>query len=217
MCPSVSVTFWRVESEKVMAGTSPDEAKATLKSLIASTGNGNLKKQAQQLIQQIDKAGDYVTAWQVTPAYTGQNLFDFVFPPEKPDAKDVKWTLMGPGTDRGGAMMMDLADACGAGDGKAAYVRTWVKSEKEQPAKFDFGTDDGNKVWLNGKQVHANPQGGAATPGKYKVDVTLKQGWNALLMKVVQDTGGWEFCFRICKPDGGKIAGIKLQPTPPGE
>ncbi|MCY3024067.1 MAG: HEAT repeat domain-containing protein [Planctomycetota bacterium] len=207
---------------QAMSGTSPDDAKATLNKLIASTGNANIKKQAQQVLQQLEKAGDFVTAWQVAGPYqqdgkSNQDLFNMVLAPEKPDAKDVKWVMMPPGTDRNGAMIMDLAAACGGGDQKCACVRTWVRSDKEQPAKLEFGTDDGGKVWLNTKVVHANPAGGAATPGKYKVDVTLKQGWNAILMKVTQDSGPWEFCFRICKPDGTKIDGIKLQPTPPPE
>jgi hypothetical protein len=123
--------------------------------------------------------------------------------------------MMPLGAERGGAMMMDLAAACGAGDNKLAYVRTWVRSDKEQPVKFEFGTDDGNKVWLNGKLIHSNPIGGAATPGKFKVDTTLKPGFNALLMKVAQVSGPWEFCFRICKPDSSKLEGLRIQATPP--
>ncbi|MCY3018434.1 MAG: HEAT repeat domain-containing protein [Planctomycetota bacterium] len=207
---------------QLMAGSSPDETKAALGRLIASSANANLKKQAQTLLQQLEKSGDYVTAWQVAGPYTedgkdGFALRNVAFPPEKPDAKDVKWAMMPAGAERGGAMYLDLAAVCGAGDNKAAYVRTWVRSDKEQPARFEFGSDDCDKLWLNGTQIHEDAKGGAATPGKFSVNVTLKQGVNTLLMKVTQVSGPWEFCFRICKPDGGKLEGLKIQATPPAE
>ena len=47
--------------------------------------------------------------------------------------------------------------------------------------------------------------------------MTLAKGWNPVLMKVVQDTGGWQFCFRVAAPDGGKIAGLRTRATPPTE
>ncbi|MBE3069177.1 MAG: hypothetical protein IMZ66_02970, partial [Planctomycetes bacterium] len=103
------------------------------------------------------------------------------------------------------------------GDSRAVYVRTWVHSDKEQPARLEFGIDDGSRVWFNGKVVHADGAGGAAVPGEHKVPVTLRKGWNALLLKVTQDTGPWEFCLRIGSADGGKLEGLKVQPTPPAE
>ena len=139
-------------------------------------------------------------------------MFDIAFTPEKPGAKDVTWTVLAPSGQSDQPWMFEL----GEGDQRVAYVRTWIFSDKDQPARFEFGTDDGNKLWLNGKVVHANPAGGAATPGKYKVDVALKQGWNALVMKVLQDTGPWEFCFRIRRPDGSRLDGLKVQALPPG-
>jgi len=43
--------------------------------------------------------------------------------------------------------------------------------------------------------------------------VQLKQGWNALMIKVVQNTGPWEFCARLVARDGGKLAGIRIDAT----
>ena len=110
--------------------------------------------------------------------------------------------------------MFDLQKALG-GQKKAGYVRTWVHSEQEQAARLEFGTDDGNKVWLNGKLVHANGEGGAAVPGEHKVAVTLQKGWNVLLLKVTQDTGTWQFCLSIRKPEGSKIEGLSIQAAKP--
>ncbi len=87
--------------------------------------------------------------------------------------------------------------------------------DAEQAARLEFGTDDGNKVWLNGKLVHANNAGGPATPGEHKVPVILQKGWNALLLKVTQDTGTWQFCFAIRKPNGGRLEGLGIQASEP--
>jgi hypothetical protein len=86
---------------------------------------------------------------------------------------------------------------------------------KEQPARLEFGTDDGNKVWLNGKLVHENSKSGPAIPGEHKVNVTLQKGWNVLLLKITQDTGPWQFCLAIRKPNGNKLEGLSIQAGKP--
>lgn len=110
--------------------------------------------------------------------------------------------------------MFNLQKVLG-GQNKAGYARTWMHSDLEQAARLEFGTDGGNKVWLNGKLVHAYNEGGAAEPGEHKVGVTLQKGWNALLLKVTQDTGTWQFCLAIRKPNGNKLEGLSIQAAKP--
>jgi HEAT repeat protein len=206
-----------------MSGSKAEESKALLEKLAASAANGDVKRQAESALRQLDKASDYVMAWQVAGPFaqggkSNQDLFEMVFPPEKFDtkeAKDVKWRPLPAGGDPNKAMVFNLAAACGEGEQKMCYVRTWLKADKETPALVQFGTDDGGKLWVNGKQVFANPAGGAATPDKYKVEVTLKAGWNALLLKVTQDSGPWEFCLRVTNTKGMRIGTLKVQATPP--
>jgi hypothetical protein len=45
----------------------------------------------------------------------------------------------------------------------------------------------------------------------------LKAGWNALLIKVTQCSGPWEFCFRIRQSDGSRLEGLQVQAAPPAE
>jgi len=97
----------------------------------------------------------------------------------------------------------------------AGYARTWVYSEQAQPARIEFGTDDGHKLWLNGERIAQADRGGSAVPGEFKTIVSLRQGWNTLLLKVVQDTGPWEFCLRLRSPGGEKLGGLRIQATPP--
>ncbi|HVV01183.1 MAG TPA: hypothetical protein VHH88_07445, partial [Verrucomicrobiae bacterium] len=79
-----------------------------------------------------------------------------------------------------------------------------------QPARLELGSDDGIKVWLNGKPVLANNTARPLRIGSDKVDIGLKKGWNELLLKVTQNTQGWEFCARLVQPDGGHLSGIRV-------
>jgi hypothetical protein len=112
--------------------------------------------------------------------------------------------------------MLDLLAALG-GENRAAYVRTWVYSDQERAARVEYGTDDGHRLWLNGKLVREANRGGAAVPGDFKTEVQLRQGWNAVLLKVTQDTGPWEFCLRLRTPAGDKLDGLRIQSAPPAE
>jgi hypothetical protein len=96
-----------------------------------------------------------------------------------------------------------------------AYTRTWVHSDLQQPARLELGTDDGVKVWLNRKVVHANNTFRGLTPGEDKVNVTLNAGWNPLVLKVTQLNQGWAFCARFRKPDGSYLDGLQFAAQPP--
>ncbi|MEN6333796.1 MAG: hypothetical protein ABFE01_06005, partial [Phycisphaerales bacterium] len=98
------------------------------------------------------------------------------------------------------------------GDTRVAYFRTKVWSPKEQKARLELGSDDGVKVWINGQLVHQNNAVRPVEPGQDKADVTLKEGYNPVLVKLVQDGGQWAMCLRLRTPDGGKLEGLKVEP-----
>ena len=199
---------------RTIAGADPEAARAAMAKLLATSKNADLRTQAQKIIGQTGKLGGYVAAWQVAGPYVEEGkqhlqLFGVAFPPEKAEARDVSWRLL-PLPAAGRPWMLDLLGPLGGGEQRVAYVRTWIHSETPKPARLEFGTDDGNKVWLNGKLVHAKNVGGAAVPGGYKANVVLRQGWNALLLKITQCSGPWQFCLTICKRDGGRLEGIRV-------
>ena len=94
----------------------------------------------------------------------------------------------------------------------AAYLRTRVWSGIEQDAQLEMGSDDGIKAWLNGKLVHDQWTNRGAAPRQTLVKVKLTKGWNELMLKVVDQTGGWVAACRIRKPDGTKLDGLKIEP-----
>jgi len=70
-----------------------------------------------------------------------------------------------------------------------------IQVDSAQPLTLSLGSDDGIKVWLNGKAVHTNKVTRSLAADQDKVTVQLQAGENKLLMKIVNATGGSGFYF----------------------
>jgi HEAT repeat protein len=188
-------------------------ARKTLDTVIAAVKDQRIRQQAQEIINDMEKFDGYITAWMGTEPYTikgksGTDLYDVAFPPEKPDAKDVKWTRLTKGV---GAWDINLDSAIRSGDHCAAYVRTRVWSPADQPVRLELGSDDCIRVWLNGQHIHGAKTNRGLAARQDIVKASLKKGWNDLLLKVIDHEGGWAFCCRVRKPDGSAIEGLKYE------
>jgi len=100
------------------------------------------------------------------------------------------------------------------GSNRAVYLRNRVWAPEQRDVRLELGSDDGVKVWLNERVVHANNRPRPCRPGEDKVDITLEQGWNTLLVKVVQGGGGWAFCGRLIGRDGALTEGLRTEHAP---
>jgi CubicO group peptidase (beta-lactamase class C family) len=82
-------------------------------------------------------------------------------------------------------------------DFASAYAMAEIRSETGGKMFLALGSDDGVRVWLNGKLVHDNwiPRG--VTPDEDLVPVDLVKGSNQILIKVQDIAGGWGFTARI--------------------
>jgi hypothetical protein len=78
---------------------------------------------------------------------------------------------------------------------------THVWSAKAQQATMLVGSDDSVRVWLDGKLVHDNPALRSARPDEDRVTVTLKPGWNKVLVKVVNGSGDYGLYLRFTGED----------------
>ncbi len=184
----------------------PDEARAALRKVIDSTRNDSLRRKAQGIINEMDKYRGYITSWLVSGPYTGGSAYDTAYPPEKKGAGDVQWQVLSKGI---GAQVIDLKQAFG-GDNRAVYMKTGVFSPAEKDVLMEMGSDDGIKLWINGKLTHANNANRPCKPAEDKAKAKLRKGWNALLVKISQNGGDWSFCIRICRPDGAALEGLRV-------
>jgi hypothetical protein len=82
------------------------------------------------------------------------------------------------------------------------YALAYVLSPDDRAAHLLLGSDDGVRVWVNDELVHTNPAYRGAYPDQDRVPVSLKKGWNKLLVKVLQGAGGWGYYVRFADPRG---------------
>jgi len=196
------------------------EAATNALAKVLATITDPVARKAPAAALKVIRAGtDYIMAWQAAGPYLQEgkeykDLFDIPFPPETATAASVEWKAMPPGPEAKRPWVMDLLKMFG-GDQRVAYARTWVYSEQRQPASLELGTDDGVKVWLNHEVVHTNNIFRGLQPATDKVQVTLHEGWNPLLLKVTQLNQGWAFCARLRQTDGSHMDGLQFSPEPP--
>jgi HEAT repeat protein len=218
--PSFADPQVRLEAEwcalnvaRKLANSSAPEAKRAASRLSTGSQSEEVRKEALELLRGIEKTEDYLMVWQVAGPYSRLRreeppLFEALLPPEKADTP-AQWkslTLKGrPATP----WMLDLAGPLGGARMSAAYARTWLHSESTQSAQLELGIDEPAKVWLNGRLAHLHNLPASPSPVKNLIQLDLKQGWNLLLVKIVQADGPWEFSAKLSGPDGKPLTGVR--------
>ena len=92
-----------------------------------------------------------------------------------------------------------------------AYAACIIESPVARKVKVAVGSDDGNKVFLNGKLVGENEVMRAAEADQDIYPAELKQGENILLVKIFQHIGGWEFCLRFLDEQNKPVRDLKIK------
>ena|GEM_PF-91268 len=75
----------------------------------------------------------------------------------------------------------------------AGYLYTTIESPREQTIECVFGSDDGMRLWLNGKLLFDLDVPRGLDPEANSLELPLAEGTNDLLVKVVDGHAGWEF------------------------
>jgi len=81
------------------------------------------------------------------------------------------------------------------GENSANYLFRTIKVDTARPLMLSLGSDDGIKVWINGKAIHLNKVTRALAADQDKVTIQLQAGENKVLMKIVNASGGSGFYF----------------------
>ncbi len=108
--------------------------------------------------------------------------------------------------------LVDLDSYFGGVDFGAAYAYAEITSETLQHCQLWLGYDDGIKAWLNGEQIHLDNRYGGYEADMAKIDVTLQQGTNRLLLKISEWMGSYSFSARFCTNAGNPIEGLTYNP-----
>ncbi len=155
----------------------------------------------------------WISDWSLSGPYKvegkiGKDLFDVEFAPEKnqpatwipfkkPQPPDVVWNV-------------NFGSYPGFGEHMVGYFRCQIYSPKAQPAHLFTTTNDGEKTFFNGKLIHSANAKRNLSEGE-KTDIQLNEGWNQLLIKQINWTGGWTAKARILSPSGKRMDDIKFK------
>lgn len=149
--------------------------------------------------------GNYITDWWLIGNFDNTNRkgMDKVYPPEiefVPEKsytgrnnKAVSWIKYDGKDDE----YINLAKLFKPSDEGVVYARRIFNLKNDAVLKIGLGTNDGVKMWVNGKLVHKNIIGRPALPNEDIVSVPLKKGENVVLLKIDQLGGGWGFYFSL--------------------
>jgi alpha-galactosidase len=80
------------------------------------------------------------------------------------------------------------------------YGYACVQSDRDKDVVLKMGSDDGIKVWLNGKQVHRMEAMRGYSLDSDTANVQLKKGANHVVVKLSQLAGGWGFGVCVVQP-----------------
>ena len=201
-------------------------ARTALDRVLADTNSDTTQARATAARDRLATYEDYITDWQWAGPYTaagkqGSELYDVAFPPEaqlgaKSAEERIDWQpwVVRDGPDAG--WRLDLHEPW-PGDHQAVYLLTYVYSPTTQPAQLQVGSDDGIKVWFNGRVViDQNVLRGCAL-NQDQANVSLAEGWNALMLKVTNNGGAWSCCARVRDPDGGHVADLRVSAAGPNK
>lgn len=191
--------------------SSAKEVGAALEKIVAANVANTTKERAQKTLDEVKAVRSYVTDWEVAGPYEEKDknhsqLFDIAFAPEKPDAQ-VAWRKMAVSKYEQHPAYADLLKELDGGEQKVAYLRTQIESDSSKAVTLEIFSDDGVKAWLNGQVVHSNNTARPILADPDRVNVTLNQGVNALVLKVTQNNLPWGAIVRIkeTKPVEAKV------------
>jgi len=149
--------------------------------------------------------GKYITDWSLIGPFDNSNRkgIEKAYPPEKEFApnksysgrnnKMVSWQKY----DGRDVEYINLAKLIKPSDEGVVYARRIFNLKNDAVLKIGLGTNDGVKMWVNGKLVHKNIIGRPALPNEDVVSVSFHKGENIVLLKIGQRGGGWGFYFSL--------------------
>ncbi len=107
---------------------------------------------------------------------------------------------------------VDLRRLFRPSDYRCAYALCHVALSHDTNAVIHLGSDDGAKVWVEGRLVFELDITRGAEPDQNTIDAVLRKGRVPILLKVVNRRGSWGFYFRVTDEEGRALRGASWSP-----
>lgn len=154
---------------------------------------------------QIGPEKDILAGNEVKEIYTGKG------------GESVYWRPIKSTSSGGSPGVVDLAGLFGDVDHAVALARSFVHSSAARPARLNLGSDDGLKVYVNGKQVFSIAAQRGLTPDQDHASIELEKGWNEILVKCDDLIGGWGYQLHVVSRRGGPVWDLRFSAARPGQ
>lgn len=209
-------------TESMLAGVRP-----VLVTVAEVSRVGDTSKNATQLLASLDNQAS--RTWLVCGPFpmTDDEQFETPFAPEQSIDLDARYnTTIGKKRYvatwreiRAKDNQVDLADFYPPTSGNIVehafvYALGYVYSPTERRVKLAMGSDDGIRVWVNDELEWSNHAHRPAKMDEDIVDVTLRAGWNKVLLKLENNTSNWQFFFRIADDRLHPVDGLEFATRP---
>jgi hypothetical protein len=160
---------------------------------------GNLGK----FMEKVENASDFYTDWEIAGPFDNEDKkgLSTVFSPEKPFDKNethtgkggtkVSWKTFADKTSG----YIDFSKLFSPNENVVAYAYRTLDLPEARKMKFGVGSNDGVRVWINGKLVLDRPVSRKAEPNQDLITVPMNKGENTILVKVDQLKRAWGFYF----------------------
>jgi hypothetical protein len=157
----------------------------------------------------------YIPEWLILGPFSnprktgyGRRGLDSVYLPEKvidlqkgyrgASKNPLRWTYVK--TPESGCL--SLIDLINPHEMVVTYAVTYIYSPDNRKTTLFMGSDDGSKVFFNGKEVYRYLGERLAEPDQNEIELTIKPGWNTLLLKIENNFGAYSFYARLIESDG---------------
>ena len=99
------------------------------------------------------------------------------------------------------------------GEYVAGYALAYILADAPANVTLSLSTNDQGKAWLNGKQVFRFDETRVLDKDTDKLPVSLVQGQNVLLLKVINEVNNWQACARFLRGES-PVTNLKISLTP---
>lgn len=100
-------------------------------------------------------------------------------------------------------------------DQSAGFMVTYVECDRDIPdVVIAVGSNDQGRIYFNGVDIYAFTEARPLTLDQDKGKITLKQGVNTLVFKVINQQNAWQGAMRLTDRAGKPLANVKIRLIP---
>ena len=172
---------------------------------ISQMAEGKERGDISKLLKQVQAASLFLTDWWLIGPFDNpdEKGLQVAYPPEHEydttktytgrNNRPVAWRHY----NNNVSGYIDFTKILQPSDYGVAYARGIIKMSTDADLKIGVGSNDGARLWVNGKLVLDHKIARKAEPNQDVLTVPLHKGENTLLLKIDQLGGGWGFYFSI--------------------